>query len=688
MPDWSYRTVFQPLLFRLPFETGRDLALGAMGRLSRFPLGSVVIDLMGHMRPVSELSRTVLGETFPAPVGIGCAIDPHGAATQAMARFGAGFIEVGPVASERLEGRKAVERRDSSRAIRLPKEPASDGLQVWCERLAGERPLGVKCLARLVVARGTPPQQAADECRTMIDRLRKHVDGFVVATSDEALHAEWSREEWQAHVAGLVECLASAEHSTSLWLVLRADLDRDQIGFLVDAASEAGCRGVLVDARVSSPDDGWLIGQVAFEQVKVTVMALRERGNDELSIIAGGVHEPADALDLLAAGANLVLVDTGLVYSGPGLLKRINEAVLFAERARSEKCPLVVDAASIRTDAGSVGHDCYSRADPNGSRPALGITRWTWFWTLLLGLGLLFGGLLALGIASTRVILPYDEVFVGMSREEMNLISPRLLAFMQHDRVTLSGTMLAVAVLYLSLSWHGIRNGSHWAMMSVLVSALVGFVSFFLFLGFGYFDPFHAFVTAIMFQFLLMAWHSNLGPMKFTAFPNLREDRAWRLAQWGQLTFVIHGAVLIVAGAVICGVGCTTVFVQEDLEFMEVCPGDLSLANPRLIPLIAHDRASFGGMLISTGVTVLLTSLWGLRQGARWQWWMLLLAGAPAYGLAIGVHLAVGYMSGWHLAPAFGGLAALLVGLVLLWPFVGRRSSDLEREWAARLSSG
>ena len=35
MPDWSYRTVFQPLLFRLSFETARDLAFGAMGRLTR-----------------------------------------------------------------------------------------------------------------------------------------------------------------------------------------------------------------------------------------------------------------------------------------------------------------------------------------------------------------------------------------------------------------------------------------------------------------------------------------------------------------------------------------------------------------------------------------------------------------------------------------------------------------------------
>ena len=126
MPDWSYRTVLQPLLFRLPFETGRDLALGAMGRLSRFTLGSAVIDFMGHMRPADELAREVLNTTFPAPIGIGCVLDPHGVATRAMARFGAGFMEVGPMAIERLEGRKAVERRDRSCSLWLPDDPAAD----------------------------------------------------------------------------------------------------------------------------------------------------------------------------------------------------------------------------------------------------------------------------------------------------------------------------------------------------------------------------------------------------------------------------------------------------------------------------------------------------------------------------------------------------------------------------------
>jgi dihydroorotate dehydrogenase len=383
-------------------------------------------------------------------------------------------------------------------------------------------------------------------------------------------------------------------------------------------------------------------------------------------VIAGGVHEPIDAIELQSHGADCVLVDTGLIYSGPGLPKRINEAVLYASLAKSRE---LISSAS------------------ESVRPPLPIQKYTWFWSLVLGAAMLLGAVLAFGIASTRVILPYDEVFVGMSRHELDMINPRLLAFMQHDRVTLSGTMFAIAALYLFLSWYGIRQGMHWAMVAVLTSAFFGFVSFFWFLGFGYFDPFHAFVTTIMFQFLLMAWQGDLGQAQLTSLPNLRETPAWRAAQWGQLLFVIHGAVLVGAGVVISGVGCTDVFVREDLQFMDTCPGDLSLANPRLIPLIAHDRASFGGMLITTGLAVLLTALWGFRQGMRWQWWMLLLAGIPAYILAIGVHWAVGYTSWWHLAPAYGGLTLLVTGLALLWPWLGRVDPVHRDEWNRLLSS-
>jgi hypothetical protein len=136
---------------------------------------------------------------------------------------------------------------------------------------------------------------------------------------------------------------------------------------------------------------------------------------------------------------------------------------------------------------------------------------------------------------------------------------------------------------------------------------------------------------------------------------------------------VFHGFGLLGAGAVISVIGVTHVFVHEDLEFMQTTVAALAVADSRLIPLVAHDRATLGGMLLSAGWVFLLPALWGFRRGSPWLWWSLLVAGVIAYATAIGVHYAVGYLSIKHLLPAFGGLVLLLVGLMLSYPFLCRR---------------
>ena len=297
----------------------------------------------------------------------------------------------------------------------------------------------------------------------------------------------------------------------------------------------------------------------------------------------------------------------------------------------------------------------------------------SWVWTLLLGVALFGGGWLALLIALTRVILPYDEAFVGMNREQLCGVNDRLVDFMSHDRVTLAGTMISLGWCYSLLSICGSRRGRHWAQVTIIASSFVGFFSFFAFLGYGYFDPFHAFVAAILFQFMLFGLAAPLSPVRDRVTPTLREDRPWRLAQWGQLLLLAHAVALFTAGVVILGVGSTSVFVTEDLEFMGTTAATLSEANPRIIPLIAHDRASFGGMLLSSGLATLLPTLWGFERGRPWLWNMLGGAGVAGYLCAISVHFAVGYVSAWHLAPAFGGALVLAVGLGLSRPYLCER---------------
>jgi dihydroorotate dehydrogenase len=641
MPDWSYQTLFRPVLFQLSPATGRDLALGALGRLSRFLFGPMLIDFLGHMRPDGRLRHTVAGIEFPARVGLGSCLDPQLLAPRALSRIGTGFLEVGPVTMQSIAA-AGIDRDAAAEMLIFHSPNENPGLEAVAERLSGVE--NVPILVRL--ANRSRDARFEQEATTIIDRLGPGVAGFIIEIADPAGGVDAVKRLAQRAQHHGRRTILQAVPITASEAVLKS---------VVQQTAARDIDGVFLDGRRCDASGRCSMGKPLFEETRQASRRLRESLPSGAVIIAtGGVHEPAQALQLIDAGCDLVCVDTGLVFSGPGLCKRINEAVLY------------------RTSAGIRD----SMADES-LRPG----RASWFWTGLMGAGMLVGGAMALIIASTRVVMPYDEASVGLTRDQIASINDHLLHFMQHDRVTLAGTMLSIGILYVALSVYGSRRGMHWAHVAMLASACSGFASFFLFLGFGYFDPFHAFVTAVLLQPLLLAMHCDLPRERPLCPPELTNDRAWRWSQWGQLAFVIHGAVLVVAGCVIAWIGITTVFVPEDLEFMKTSAGHLTAAHPQLVPLVAHDRATFGGMLIACGVCVLLSSLWGFRRGQAWLWRALVTAGATAYLATIVVHWHVGYTSLKHLLPAFGGLGLLVVGGALSFEHMcGFRAKNFEFE--------
>ena len=400
--------------------------------------------------------------------------------------------------------------------------------------------------------------------------------------------------------------------------------------------------GVVLQVGERDPEGRWRVPLHPPPELINYVRAWRSAlGPERPLVVAGGVAEPADAVALRAAGADLVLIDAGLVFSGPGLIKRCNEAWL----------------ATLPAPAPS----------PVENTPA---ARQSWFWAAALGAALFGGGLLALGLALTRVLLPYDEHYLGLTAAELGRLNPRLLAFMSHDRATLAGVMLGLGWLYWRLARAGIRHGDHAAWLAVTGSALVGFASFFYFLGFGYFDPLHAFVTSVLFQLLVATLTGTKPEAKRLPCLDRREDAVWRRAQWGQLLLVVHAFGLLFAGLHISFIGLTRVFVAEDLAFLCIGPGEIPALGERLLAVVAHDRATLGGMLLACGVASLLPVLWSFRRGNAWLRGALLGLGAPSYAAAIGIHHAVGYLDWRHLLPAWVGCFLFFGGLALSWRFL------------------
>jgi dihydroorotate dehydrogenase len=642
MPDWTFQTVFRPAMVAIGVERGRQIALNSMGLLSRLPLGTRVIQLMGHTKPDARLSIERNELNLPTQVGLGCGLDPHLLATRAFAEFGFGFLEVGPIKTHPPARPGAVHLDADGESFRLDPPRAAISPAAARDRLQAAGLVSLPVFAR--VEPSTP-----EEAIEIVRLLDKWVAGYVAPIDylGNMLIALDGRNPPDGH-----RPVALARVDAESW---RDETQRDRC---TRAFRDGHLSGVVVGVPANE-DTAQQIGKVGFAEALEIVRSVRtELGPTSIVVGSVGIHSPADALDYLEAGADLLQVDSGMFFAGPGLPKRINEAILYRRQ---------------ETD----GHGPVMMPRPGSE---------SWFWALLMGLSMLLGGMMAMLIATTRVVMPYDETMGGLSREQLSKVNDRLLPFMTHDRVSLAGTMLAVGILYTALACRGLRRGMHWAYLSVVISALAGFASFFTFLGFGYFDPFHAFVTAILFQFLVMTIHARLPARHGMASPDLWNDWRWRANQWGQLLFVVHGAVLIVAGLVISIVGMTSVFVPEDLEFMQTCAAALIGAHPGLAPLVAHDRATFGGMLISCGVATLLPALWGFGRGQAWLWWALMLAGNLAYSSAILVHWCVGYHSLKHLLPAYGGLAWLWAGGVASYWFLAARDEKLEGEWRERLS--
>jgi hypothetical protein len=283
----------------------------------------------------------------------------------------------------------------------------------------------------------------------------------------------------------------------------------------------------------------------------------------------------------------------------------------------------------------------------------------------LTALALIGAGAFALFQASTGQFLPQDTDYLGMTAAQLcALRGCRVVHFMIHDRVSFGGVLMAIGIMYLWLAEFPLRRRETWAWWALLISGSAGFLSFLAYLGYGYLDSWHGAATLA------------LLPL-FAA--GLVRTRALRAEQVSRAAFEIHsrpgvGRILllmatfgiIAAGLTIMTVGMTSVFVPTDIVFMGITPAELRHVNPHLVPLIAHDRAGFGGALVSCGLAMFLAVLYGTPSRSLWQ--ALAAAGVMGFCAAIAVHPLIGYTDLFHLGPAIAGCIVFFIGLAITMP--------------------
>jgi dihydroorotate dehydrogenase len=333
----------RPLLFSLDPEQAHNLTLPALRSAASAGLTRLL------PRPTPD-PRSVMGITFPNPIGLAAGLDKDGAYIDGLAALGFGFIEIGTVTPRAQPG------NPKPRMFRLPRAQAlinrmgfnNGGVDAFVRNVQASHFYQEKQgILGLNIGKNadTPIERATDDYLHCLDKVYPYA--AYVAVNISSPNTKNLRQLQQAsELDALLSALKQAQarladtHGRYVPLVLKIapDLDNDQIETIADALMRHHIDGVIasnttitrdaVQGLAHADEAGGLSGAPVRDLSTRVIRALHRAFKGEIPIIGvGGILSGEHARDKMDAGASLVQLYTGLIYRGPSLVRECAEAV-------------------------------------------------------------------------------------------------------------------------------------------------------------------------------------------------------------------------------------------------------------------------------------------------------------------------------------------------------------------------
>jgi len=333
-------SLLRPLLFALDAESAHHLTLESL----RLAAKTGMAGACGST--IARVPCSLMGLHFPNPVGLAAGLDKNGDYIDALAALGFGFIEIGTVTPRPQPG------NPRPRLFRLPAASAIINRMGFNNR-------GVDALinnVRRAQYRGvlginigknfdTPVENAAADYLECLRKVHEHAGYVTVNISSpntKNLRLLQQSDELEALLTALKEERARLADSQGrrvpLALKIAPDLDDGQIDRIADLLVRYGIDAVIATNTTIARDSvahlphgseaGGLSGAPLTARAQAVTARLAASLGDAIPVIGvGGIMTGADAAARMAAGARLIQIYTGLIYSGPGLIAQCVNAI-------------------------------------------------------------------------------------------------------------------------------------------------------------------------------------------------------------------------------------------------------------------------------------------------------------------------------------------------------------------------
>lgn len=288
-----------------------------------------------------SLARTVVGLTFPNPLGLAAGFDKDAECLPAWQALGFGFVEVGTVTAIAQPG------NDKPRLFRLTADRAlfnrlgfnnhgaaacARSLEEWRKKGRVKVPIGVNIGKTKLV----PNESAADDYRESFTTIADVADYVVVNVSSPNTPGlrDLQKGDELARILDVV-CNANAARakgtSRPMFVKLAPDLALEDAHACAKVAAQSGCAGLVVTNTTISREGltstapegpGGISGAPLFARSTEMLRSLAREHASFAFIGVGGIEDGRTLSMKLAAGAHLAQSYTGFVYGGPGWVRR------------------------------------------------------------------------------------------------------------------------------------------------------------------------------------------------------------------------------------------------------------------------------------------------------------------------------------------------------------------------------
>ena len=349
MPLLPY-ALARPFLFGLDAESAHELTMASLAGTQGTPLS------LAYCGTRIDDPVEMAGLKFPNRVGLAAGMDKNARCIDGLAAMGFGFVEVGTVTPLAQAG------NPKPRMFRLTQASAlinrlgfnNDGLDAFLANVVRSRVRARGGNNPLVLGlnigknAATPIENAIDDYLICLTGVYPHADYVTVNISSpntknlRALQSDEALDSLLNQIAERREVLARERGKrVPLFVKIAPDLDQQQVEVIAATLKRHGMDGVVATNTTLSRDAvkgmrhaeeaGGLSGAPVLEASNRVIGQLRSALGSGFPIIGvGGVMSATDAVSKIKAGADVVQIYTGLIYSGPALVADAARAIKAA----------------------------------------------------------------------------------------------------------------------------------------------------------------------------------------------------------------------------------------------------------------------------------------------------------------------------------------------------------------------